>query len=78
MLIRHGIILFCTLFFYPFLSAQNHYTPKQIDSLITSNEKTNNFNLKQNISFLNNLFKESEKIHYEKGMYRSLLQINNW
>lgn len=78
MLIRHGIILFCTLFFYPFLSAQNHYTPKQIDSLITSNEKTNNFNLEQNISFLNNLFKESEKIHYEKGMYRSLLQINNW
>lgn len=78
MLIRHSIILFSALFFYPFLSAQNHYTPKQIDSLITSNEKTNNFNLKQNISFLNNLFKESEKIHYEKGMYRSLLQINNW
>lgn len=78
MLIRHCIILFCTLFFYPFLLAQNHYTPKQIDSLITINEKPNDWSLEKNISFLSNLYKESEKIHFEEGMYRCLIQISNW
>ncbi|MFC4687413.1 hypothetical protein ACFO4P_10765 [Epilithonimonas pallida] len=60
------------------MSAQNHYTPKQIDSLITTNEKPNDWSLEKNISFLSNLYKESEKIHFEKGMYRSLMQITNW
>ncbi|UQB70462.1 tetratricopeptide repeat protein [Epilithonimonas zeae] len=76
--IRHNIILFCTLFFYPLLSAQKHYTPKQIDSLITSNEKPNDWSLERNIYFLTDLYKQSEKIHYEKGMYRCLIQISNW
>jgi len=77
-LIRHTILLFCALFFYSFLSAQSYYTPKRIDSLITSNEKPNDWSLEKNVDFLNHLFKESEKIHYEKGMCRSLIQITNW
>ena len=76
-LIRQSI-LFCIIFLCSFLSAQSRYTPAQIDSLITSNQKPNNWELEKNIDFLNNLFKESEKIHYEKGMYQSLIQITNW
>lgn len=61
-----------------FLSAQARYTPKQIDSLLVSNEKPNNWDLKKNIDFLNKLFKESEIIHYEAGMCQSLMKIINW
>lgn len=61
-----------------FLNAQVHYTTKQIDSLLSSNEKPSNWDLKKNVSYLNNLYKESEKIHYEKGMYEALFKITNW
>ncbi|MDP9957893.1 hypothetical protein J2X97_003567 [Epilithonimonas hungarica] len=77
-LIRHNILLFCVLFSYSFLSAQSYYTPKRIDSLITSNEKPNDWSLEKNIDFLTNVYRESEKLHYEKGMYRCLIQISNW
>ena len=72
-------IQFIIIFFiFPFLYSQTTYSSKQIDSLLISTEKPNNWDLKKNIDFLNNIYRESEKINYEKGMYSALTKISDW